>query len=328
MPLIKTLATQVAHSHLIVASATFLLLFYGIGIASGSMVTTAKADTRLTKDITKGAKQFEHGLSLAKQGQLNRAIAVFKTLNKNYPQWPEPFNNLAVLYERLGRHAEAVAALEAALNTHPSYATAHQNLTRIYDNMASKAYEKAFALNSKNKSNQPKLSLIERLRLPPSTATPVTLARQATPPPKASPKRVVLAQEGRNTRHSAAQAVEVKDEKHRLLDIVRNWAQAWSQQDVGAYLSFYSPRFRPARGKKIDTWRKERHLRLTTPRRIQVTLSNIRVININDKQARVRLHQLYQSDNFKSDANKQMVFEKSGDNWKILVEQVLRETLQ
>jgi len=47
------------------------------------------------------------------------------------PELPEPYNNLAVLYAARGDHDGARDALLRAISTHPSYATAHENLGDI-----------------------------------------------------------------------------------------------------------------------------------------------------------------------------------------------------
>ncbi|NOZ10051.1 MAG: tetratricopeptide repeat protein [Gammaproteobacteria bacterium] len=289
-----------------------------------SLIATAHASNHSAPDISKGIKQFKHGLKLAKRGKPDKAIAVFKKLSKEFPQWPEPFNNLAVIYEQQGRNKDAIAALEAALNTHPSYSTAHQNLNRVYDSMASKAYAKAFALNNKKKPKRVKLSTIDKLRLVPT----VRVAEARTHQVDNVPKPIVADEKTQTTPNIVAPSVREKDPKKRLLDTLNAWARAWSQQDVSTYLSFYSTRFQPAKGMTIKTWRQQRHQRLAAPKKVQITISNAKVMSINNKQARVRFHQSYQSDNFSSNASKQLIFEKVGNDWRIVMEHVLRESLQ
>jgi hypothetical protein len=50
-----------------------------------------------------------------------------------------------------------------AIRTHPSYATAHENLGDIYARLASQAYDKALQIDSSNSSAQAKLALIRDL---------------------------------------------------------------------------------------------------------------------------------------------------------------------
>ena len=54
------------------------------------------------------------------------------SLNEDYPELPEPYNNLAVLYAGQGDYDKARAALEAAVRGNPGYATAYENLGDVY----------------------------------------------------------------------------------------------------------------------------------------------------------------------------------------------------
>ena len=82
------------------------------------------------------------------------AIAVFTELTEAYPELPEPYNNLAVLYANQNNFEKARNALEMVIRTHPSYATAHENLGDIYAKMASKAYDRALELDRGNRTTK------------------------------------------------------------------------------------------------------------------------------------------------------------------------------
>ena len=107
--------------------------------------------------------RFLKGLILAEQGKNAEAIQIFTRLTEEYPELPEPYNNLAVLYASQGQHDKARQALEMAISTHPSYATAHENLGDIYAKMASQAYDKALQLDKGNVTAQTKLTLLKEL---------------------------------------------------------------------------------------------------------------------------------------------------------------------
>ena len=72
--------------------------------------------------------RFLRGILLTEQNKPQDAIKVFTELTQDYPELPEPYNNLAVLHASQGQYDKARAALEMAIRTHPSYATAHENL--------------------------------------------------------------------------------------------------------------------------------------------------------------------------------------------------------
>jgi len=107
--------------------------------------------------------RFLKGLILTEMHRPDDAIQVFLKLTKDYPNLPEPYNNLAVLYASKGQYEKARVALEDAIRTHPSYATAHENLGDIYAKLASQAYDKALQLDASNTGAKTKLAMIDEL---------------------------------------------------------------------------------------------------------------------------------------------------------------------
>ena len=107
--------------------------------------------------------RFLKGLILGDLGKTNDAIDVLKGLTEDYPELPEPYNNLAVLYASQGRYEAARDALEMAIRSHPDYATAHENLGDIYAKMAAIEYGKVLALDSTNAAAQTRLRLIQTM---------------------------------------------------------------------------------------------------------------------------------------------------------------------
>jgi tetratricopeptide (TPR) repeat protein len=110
--------------------------------------------------------RFIKGVIYSESGKPNDAIATFTKLTEDYPELPEPYNNLAVLYASQNQLDKARTALEMAIRTNPSYSTAHENLGDVYAKLASQAYSKALQLDSNNQAVQPKLSLIRELFAP------------------------------------------------------------------------------------------------------------------------------------------------------------------
>src|SRR6185369_9445937 len=140
--------------------------------------------------------RFLKGLILAEQNKASEAIDVFTALTKDYPELPEPYNNLAVLYAAQGQYEKARAALEQSIRTHPSYATAYENLGDVYTKLASQAYDKALQLDSSNSAAKSKLSLVRDLigggagstRPAKPGATQVARAEPPKPAPAAKPE--------------------------------------------------------------------------------------------------------------------------------------------
>src|SRR3972149_2473478 len=79
------------------------------------------------------------------------------------PPDPEQYNNPAVSSAAQGKSKKPRAALEQSIRTHPSYATAYENLGDVYAKLASQAYDKALQLDSANTGAQNQLALVREL---------------------------------------------------------------------------------------------------------------------------------------------------------------------
>ena len=105
----------------------------------------AKADQYLAGKPRDPQMRFIKGVIQTESGKPADAIATFTQITQDYPELPEPYNNLAVLYAGQSQFDKARAALEMAIRTNPSYATAHENLGDVYAKLASQAYSKALS---------------------------------------------------------------------------------------------------------------------------------------------------------------------------------------
>lgn len=120
-------------------------------------------DTFLSDKPDDAKARFLKGLILSEQGKTAEAITIFSALTEEYPELPEPYNNLAVLYAGQGQYDNAKHALEMAIRAHPDYAVAHENLGDIHAKMASKAYDRALQLERSNAAVQTKLAIIRKI---------------------------------------------------------------------------------------------------------------------------------------------------------------------
>ncbi|MGH8035202.1 MAG: tetratricopeptide repeat protein, partial [Lysobacterales bacterium] len=123
----------------------------------------AKADQYLASKPRDPQMRFFKGVIQTETGKASEAIATFSKITEDYPELPEPYNNIAVLYASQSQFDKARAALEMAIRTNPSYATAHENLGDVYARLASQAYSKALQLDGGNAGVPPKLALIRSL---------------------------------------------------------------------------------------------------------------------------------------------------------------------
>jgi len=130
-----------------------------------------RADQYLAAKPRDPQMRFLKGVAQTEMGRGADAIATFTRLTEDYPELPEPYNNLAVLYAARSEFDKARAALEMAIRTNPGYATAHENLGDVYTRLAGQSYSRAQQLEPGNTSVAPKLALIRQL-VPPATKAP------------------------------------------------------------------------------------------------------------------------------------------------------------
>ena len=83
---------------------------------------------------------FLKAVLLAEAQQVAAAVALLEQLTQDFPELPEPYNNLAVLQASAGRLDQARSLLDTALRLDPGYRTAHENLGDLYARLAQRAY--------------------------------------------------------------------------------------------------------------------------------------------------------------------------------------------
>jgi len=123
----------------------------------------AMADSALAANPKDAQMRFLKGVILAESRRSAEAIAVFQGLTEDFPELPEPYNNLAALHAGQGDYERARVALEQALRSNPGYATAHENLGDVHAMLASRAYARASALDPSNTRASIKLALAREL---------------------------------------------------------------------------------------------------------------------------------------------------------------------
>jgi Flp pilus assembly protein TadD len=123
----------------------------------------AKADQYLAAKPRDPQMRFLKGVAQTEAGRTADAIATFTQMTADYPELPEPYNNLAVLYAGQSDFDKARIALESAVRANPSYAIAHENLGDVYAKLAAVSYSRAQQLDARNTTAPPKLALVRQL---------------------------------------------------------------------------------------------------------------------------------------------------------------------
>ncbi|HUW26859.1 MAG TPA: tetratricopeptide repeat protein [Gallionella sp.] len=270
--------------------------------------------------------RFLKGLIFTEQGKTVEAIKVFSTLTEDYPELPEPYNNLAVLYAGQGQYDKAKLALEMAIRTHPSYATAHENLGDIYAKMASQAYDRALQLDRSNTVTKTKLAMIQDLfagsardKSAPARSTEAAVGAATNKPEPTKAEVVVPVVEKPASAVKVAEPVVLPeaDNSNEVLKTVNAWAAAWSAKNVNKYLSFYAVDFKTPDGESHAAWESTRQERLSKPKFIQVDISKVNVKFSDSRHATVKFRQAYQASHLKTSGDKTLLMVKNGDNWLI-----------
>ncbi len=306
-----------------------------------------KADQYLTGKPRDPQMRFLKGVIQRDSGKTTEAIATFTRLTEDFPELPEPYNNLAVLYAGQSQFDKARTALEMAIRTNPSYSTAHENLGDVYAKLASQAYSKALQLDNENQAVPPKLALIRELFMPqtgktgkpaaaptPVVATPVATKPVVTAPtPTLAPPATAVASKLPPPVVAAAPAATVPTPvpvpkplnadaaNQEVESTVKAWANAWSSKDVKGYLGTYGKEFDPPGAQSRSAWEADRRAKITSKAKIDVKIANLAVSVAGDK-AVARFRQDYKAGALVVSSRKTLELVKKGDRWQIVKETV------
>ena len=317
----------------------------------------SRVNAYLTSKPKDAQARFLKGLILTEQSKTNDAIRIFTDLTEDYPELPEPYNNLAVLYAGQGQYDKAKTSLEMAIRTHPSYATAHENLGDIYAKMASQAYDRALQLDRSNTTTQTKLAMIKDLftgniktakgskggadKRPTSIAAAEPTLATAEPAstsagPSATPEKPASEAHAMTepSAHTAAEppvaepalapepiarTPEKKPTRNsrEVLAVVREWAAAWSTKNVRGYLALYAPDFKISGAESRSAWEAQRRDRISKPKSIRVEIVDAKATFLDDDHASVSFKQIYRSSHLKTSTRKTLLLERSNAGWLI-----------
>lgn len=307
-----------------------------------------KADVYLASKPTDPQMRFLKGVIQRSAGKQAEAINTFTKLTEDYPELPEPYNNLAVLYAGQSQFDKAREALEMAIRTNPSYATAHENLGDVYARLASQAYNKALQLDGANAAVQPKLALIREVFKPNLKAQPTVVAAVVAPvakptappaavpvpvptpavaaapkiaaaPPVVSTKPAVVAAPASAIPAKPAVIDNAAKDTKAVEGAVHAWAKAWAAKDMSAYLGAYGKEFNPPGQQSRSAWEQERRNRITGKSNISLKLENLSV-TVNGNQAVAKFRQDYKANALAVSSRKTLDLLKVGNQWMIVRE--------
>jgi Flp pilus assembly protein TadD len=139
----------------------------------------------LKADPRNAELRFLRGVLLTERGRTDEALVEFQAMVDDFPELPEPYNNIAFIQASRGQWDQARRALEQSINVVPSYALAHENLGDIYLQLAAQAYARAGRLNPQSTSARRKLAtsldLIDRTQAVPADSPTLPNPRPGAP---------------------------------------------------------------------------------------------------------------------------------------------------
>ena len=285
----------------------------------------SKADQYLNSKPRDPQMRFLKGVILAETGKASEAIQTFVKLTEDYPELPEPYNNLAVLYASQSQFEKARVALEMAIRTNPSYATAHENLGDVYAKLASQSYSKALQLDGSNTGVPTKLALIRNLFAPDTRAIKTTAQSTVAVAPTRTTSVTPVAPAVSATPVASAPVTSAPPEKTipaasaespEITAAVQAWAKAWAGKDMNAYFAAYSSQFKPTDGKTRKAWEMDRQERILSKSSISVQVSDVEA-QINGNKATASFRQAYRAGSLASNSRKTLEMTRENGKWLI-----------
>lgn len=132
--------------------------------------------------------RFLKGLALFQLKRMADAEHEFNGLIEEFPELPEPYNNLAVVRAAQGNLEGARDALEAAIRSVPDYAVAYQNLGDLYLQLAAQRWRHAQKL-APSPVRATRLKALETLLEPSTDRSSGEASRSVTRPAESAVKR-------------------------------------------------------------------------------------------------------------------------------------------
>ncbi|MCY1350851.1 putative PEP-CTERM system TPR-repeat lipoprotein [compost metagenome] len=135
--------------------------------------------------------RFQRAWALAQSGREDAAIQAFTEMAADFPELPEPHNNLALLYAKRGDLKRAEAELLLATEVKPAFAIAYTNLGDVYRRLAEQSYAEALR---RNPGDTRASAGLRQLRPEAATGTPAATGTTGTTAAPAGSRKPAPAQ--------------------------------------------------------------------------------------------------------------------------------------
>ncbi len=138
--------------------------------ARNPQAALAKAEAYLAGKPRDPQMLFLRASALADAGRKDEALVAYTRITEDFPELPEPHNNLAVLHAERGNLDKALEQLQAAVRANPDYAVAHENLGDVQARMALQSWATAQKLDPSRRAAAGKLARVREAIEGPATA--------------------------------------------------------------------------------------------------------------------------------------------------------------
>ena len=158
--------------------------------------------------------------------------------------------------------------------------------------------------------------------LKPAPSTPAPSAAPTSTPPAAEAPKAALSP---SVQPAPASESPVRSAPEPVIgdpaQMLRDWAAAWSRQDVSGYLSHYGKSFVPAGNLSRQEWETQRRRALTRPEWIKVAFEDMAVTRQGNDRAKIDFVQTYRSNSYQDRVRKSVVMGREDGRWIILSEE-------
>ena len=112
----------------------------------------------------------------------------------------------------------------------------------------------------------------------------------------------------------------VLSDEAQIQQVLQAWANAWQTKNTGAYLAFYAPTFKSAKGESRDTWAKQRREILAQSGTIDLKLENVKLLLLDKDHASTEFLQRYHVNTYQDVVTKTLQWQRIDGRWMITQE--------
>jgi tetratricopeptide (TPR) repeat protein len=262
------------------------------------------------------------------------ALDSFNAAVSSAPLFAEAWNMIGLVNFRLNKYEEAKSAYQLALAI-PDYETPEISATNLalvhYQNGDyEKALDHATTAMTKNSKFGGAYVVAAQAQLKlgnTEEALDILKRGEVAAPSSAAEMRKFAAGitdvEAVSGRPEALDAVQEDNVTAEVNMFVKRWNQAWANQDVDQYLSFYSRHFVPEDNMSYARWANLRRKRLSLPKYISLNISDQQISQYGDSKIYISFDQEYSNEKYSDNVRKELTLVKEDGYWKIERERVL-----